>query len=515
MAKAPTFVAEIPLIVQTNDDRVMLGRMESGRRIYNAVLDEALKRLDLMRQSKAFQAARAMAKGEPKSPQRKARNDAFKACNIRFGFSEYALHAVATKHKNAAGFADRLGAHETQKIGSRVWAAMQEYVFGVRGKPRFKGKNRPLHSLEGKSNAAGIRRNSETGCVTWGGLVLPARLPTQSQDAYLHEALKAKIKYCRIVWRIENGQRRWFVQLVQDGVAPAKYIFHAPGQVVGLDLGPSTIAVVGDDAVALEQFAPSVVQPWKETRRLQRALDRSRRATNPANYNANGTAKKGARQWHKSKGYKALQSRFAKTERRLAATREKEHGHLANRILGLGNVIQTETLSYKAFQKCFGRSVKVRAPGAFISLLSRKAESAGGKLVELNTRKLRMSQYDHISGACTKKPLSQRWHRLGGTQRLVQRDMYSAFLAKFAGNEQHNPCQLEQGWPVAEPLLERAGLCFNESARGMPKGSPTVAIPSERIARERRFVRGHSRDVVANSESPDAPRMHAFRTPWL
>ena len=509
-SSTPTYILELPLVVPAAAERIMLGRFEAGRRLYNAVLDEALKRLTLMRESKAWQAARAMAKG-------KERAAAFRDCNTRFGFSEYALHAVATQRKNAAGFDDRLGAHETQKIGTRVWKAVSEYAFGARGRPRFKGRQRPLHSLEGKNNVAGIRWNKDTGCITWGKLALPARLPSKQQDPYLHQALMAETKYCRLVWRIENGQRRWFVQLAQSGTAPAKYDFLSSGQIVGLDVGPSTIAVVGDDAVALETFAAGVMQPWRKLKGLQRALDRSRRATNPDNYNRNGTAKKGRRSWVKSKRYLDLQRQIAEVERQLAATRKKGHGELANKILGLGNLIQTETLSYKAFQKMYGRSVKVRAPGMFIDLLSRKAESAGGKLVALNTRKLRMSQYDHVSKSCTKKPLSQRWHRLGGSGMIVQRDCYSAFLAKHATEDGHSPTHLKAGWAVAEPLLERAGLCrLHESTSGLPSGNPTAAIPSESIARERRFVRGLSRDAVRRkTESPDAPRTHAFRTPWL
>ena len=511
--KKPTYVAELPLVVSADADRVMMGRFEAGRRLYNAVLDEALKRLGLMRQSKQWQAARLMPKG-------KTRTAAFKDCNTHFDFSEYALHSVATAHKNASGFADRLGAHETQKIGTRVWKAVSEYAFGTYGRPRFKGRQRPLHSLEGKNNVAGIRWNRDTGCVTWNKLVLLVKLPTQHQDSYLHEALAAETKYCRIAWRIENGVRRWFVQLIQSGVAPAKYDFLSSGQIVGIDVGPSTIAIVGDEAVALESFAPGVAQPWQTQRRLQRALDRSRRANNPSNYNKNGTAKKGRRPWVQSRRYLKLQRQIAEVERQLAATRKREHGELANKILGLGNVIQTETLSYRALQKNYGRSVKVRAPGMFIDRLSRKAESAGGKFIELNTRRLRMSQYDHVSGSYAKKPLSQRWHRLGessGSGVIVQRDCYSAFLAKHATEDGHSSSRLEEGWAVAEPLLERAGLCrHHESTSGLPKGNPTVAVPSESIAREKRFVRGLHRDAVRRkTESPDAPRMHAFRTPCL
>lgn len=500
MAKSssPSFVLELPLVVDAQQERVCLGRFEAARRLYNAVLGEGLKRLALMRQSKAYQAAKALT-------EKKARSAAFKACNERFGFSEYALHAVATAHKNAAGFGDRLGAHETQKIASRVWCALEAYVFGKRGRPRFKGANRPLHAIEGKSNATGIRWSSDTGCVTWNGLVLPAKLPTRQQDPYVHEALKSRIKYCRLLWRIVHGRRRWFVQLILEGQPPAKYDFQAKGQIVGLDIGPSTVAIVGDTAVGLERLAASVEQPWKAMRRLQRAMDRSRRATNPNHYAPDGTVKKGAKTWVKSKRYQKLRARLAEIERRLNARRKQDHGTLVNRILGLGTVIQTETLSYKALQRSFGRSCKVRAPGAFMKRLSRKAESAGGKVVELDTRGLRMSQYDHRTQACEKKPLSQRWHRLGGTLVWVQRDLYSAFLAKHVQEGRHDPNQLEEGWSVAEPLLVRAGLCREESASGAPWGVPTVVIPSEQIARERRWVRGHRRDAVAARREPEPP----------
>jgi hypothetical protein len=56
--------------------------------------------------------------------------------------------------------------------------------------------------------------------------------------------------------------------------------------VVGLDIGPSTIAVVSTEDAALEGFCPSVIEPWKDSRRILHAMDRSRRATNPGNFDA-------------------------------------------------------------------------------------------------------------------------------------------------------------------------------------------------------------------------------------
>jgi hypothetical protein len=525
MARAPkpTFITELPMVASRAHDAVMLDRFEAARRLNNAVLGDGLKALALMRESKAWAAAKAMPKGEAKSAARNARNEAFKACNLKYGFTQYALQALATAHKNAAGFENRIGAHETQKIASRVFASLQEYAFGKRGRPRFKGKDRPLHSMEGKSNAAGPRWHAYTATVSWGkGFVLPVVMPTKSKDPYIHACLQAKTKYCRIVWRMEGAKRRWFVQLVQDGAAPAKYEFLSSGQVVGLDIGPSTVAIVCDDAVGLERFAPSVEQPWKAMRVLQRAQDRSRRAMNPDNFNADGTAKKGPKRWAKSGHYERRQHKLADLERCLAAARKRDHGELANKILGLGNLVQIEKLSYKGFQKNFGRSAKVRASGMFVSLLTRKAESAGAKVVELNTWKLKMSQYDHITEVCTKKPLKQRWHTLGKSNTLVQRDCYSAFLAKNVIENQHKPSHLREDWATAELLLRRAGLCVEQSGSGERLRFPTVEfkpLPSDRIARRKRFVRGHAWDVVAaaarSMREPANPYQSASRTPWL
>lgn len=238
---------------------------------------------------------------------------------------------------------------------------------------------------------------------------------------------------------------------------------------------------------------------------MQRKMDRPRRATNPHCFNDDGTWKKGVKIETRSVRYQRLRQDLAEMERKLAVGRKRDHGTLANKILGLGAVICTEKLSYKAFQKNYGRSAKVRAPGMFVSLLSRKAESAGGKLIELDTRRLAMSQYDHVIGAREKKPLSQRWHRLGGTRTLVQRDCYSAFLAKHASEGEHNPHRLNEDWTAAEPLLRRAGLCVDQSASGKAPSFPRVAIPSERIARRRRLGPGQASDDVAETREPKNP----------
>ena len=61
---------------------------------------------------------------------------------------------------------------------------------------------------------------------------------------YMKEALASdrRVKYCRIVRRTLNGKKRWFVQLVVEGVPPVRKVYAPKCEVVGIDPGPSRIA---------------------------------------------------------------------------------------------------------------------------------------------------------------------------------------------------------------------------------------------------------------------------------
>src|SRR5262245_21466068 len=84
--ETPTFVTEIPLVVSTEQERVLLARLEAGRQVYNACLGEGLRRREALCHSRAYRAALAMKPGEERS---KAFAEARKAA----GFREFDLHA--------------------------------------------------------------------------------------------------------------------------------------------------------------------------------------------------------------------------------------------------------------------------------------------------------------------------------------------------------------------------------------------------------------------------------------
>jgi transposase len=193
---------------------------------------------------------------------------------------------------------------------------------------------------------------------------------------------------------------------------------------VGLDLGPSTIAVVAEQAALLQPFCPEVAPSSQRLRRLERKLDRKPRANNPEHFDERGRVKKGKQRWKVSKRQRKVQAQRREVYRGLAATRKRSHGQLAHRVLALGGTFQLEQISYRAWQKQFGRSVGRSAPGMFVSLLSRLAASALGQVCELNTWRARLSQRCHC-GAVQQKPLSQRWH-VCDCGVSAQRDLSSA-----------------------------------------------------------------------------------------
>ena len=451
--KTQSYVVDVPLRVSEQEEARLSKRFEAARHVYNASLGEALRRLDLMRESRVWQAAKAI----PKTVKKAERKAAFAAVRDTFGFHRGGIQKFAEMCRDECWIGDHLGSHDTQTTSLRAFRAVEQFAYGKRGRPRFKGRNR-LNSVEGKANTV-IRFRVVDGerLVLWGDLSLP--LLVEKRDQWLNEALDdGSVKYVRVVRRRMRGQERWWAQIVMEGHSPAKAGREpSPKGVVGLDIGPSTVAVVADHAASLNYFAPQVAEMGAEIRRIQRSMDRSRRATNPAAFAADGTYKAGVKMSVRSRRYRRRADQKAEIERRLAAERKRSHGELANAILKLGNVVKTEALSYRSFQKNFGKSVGRRAPGQFVSTLKRKAESAGARVVEVGTRSTRLSQFDHKTQTYTKKPLSQRWHQFADGTR-VQRDIYSAWLVRFVEEDILNAPQCQEHWATAEPLLQQAAL---------------------------------------------------------
>ena len=516
MARADTdsFIAEFPLPTTAADERALRIRLDAGRNIYNAALGEALRRLDLMRESRASQAARALPKG-------RERSGAFRALRCKFGFSGIDLCKFTKDCRKACWIRDHLGSQECQAITYRAFGIVEQYYFRKRGRPRFKGKAF-FNSLENQCNTQGLRFKDEAVICSLRNrpeLCIPIMRDPYDADGFEAEALTRRIKYPRIIRRELRGHPCWYVQLVLEGLPPERRLTGEGA--VGLDIGPSMIAMNSDGDTALERFCPEVVQPWKELRRIERAMDRSRRATNPDAFNADGTWRRGAKATVRSRRYQQLAIKRRERERRLASERKRAHGELANRILGQGTEIHLEKLSYRSFQRQWGKTVKVRAPGTFVDMLSRKVKAAAGTLININPFKTALSQFDHTTGEFVKKPRSQlgksahkRLHYFGdGITAPIQRDLYSAFLARHCGPETLDIRQAQQAWPTAEPLLRRAMSRESQSASGQGFVLPQALrhLRADRPSKVDGWL-DETGDAVAQARAPESLAVCATKT---
>ena len=311
------------------------------------------------------------------------------------------------------------------------------------------------------------------------------RNPNTPTGRYQQEALKCGVKFCRITRKWVRNKWKYYAQLVLEGYPPVEcdgngVMRHPVNQGrVGLDIGTQTLAISGNDICDLRVLAPSARAQAKsfvnEIARTQRAMDRSRRATNPKYYNPNGTIKrlkckhgqKQKRNWKYSRHYYRLRAKLRDLNRRLADIRKMEHNTLANELLQHGNEFVVEDMNYKALQKRsketkvnvktgrahtkkrFGKSLSRCAPAKFITILTNKAVRNGGNVIKVDTFETKASQFDHTDESYTKKKLSERMAHLSSGE-VVQRDLYSAFLLEYIDTEslEYNTKALNSAFPA-------------------------------------------------------------------
>ncbi|GHO76791.1 hypothetical protein KSD_45620 [Ktedonobacter sp. SOSP1-85] len=468
----PTFLLELPLAVDAGQAARLRAHLEAARQLYNAILSHGQQRLRHMRADPAWQEARALPRTH-----KAERAAAFSALRKAHDFSEAALHE-AVKGLRVGWIAEHIEAVLAQTLATRAYRALNRVCLGKATRVRFKSRGRGFSSLENKRNDTSLRfvlqapEAGNAGFLLWNGDQLPALIDWE--DEVVTHGLKHRIKYARLIQRPASSPRaagadaqgsRYVVQLVLEGKPHQKPKHTVGTSTVGGDLGPSTLALVPQEGEAsLQVFCAELAPDAKAIRRLQRQMERQRRAANPEHYDEKGRIKKQGqkkRRWKQSKGYQATRRRKASKERKLAAHRKSLHGRKVHEVVALGSTIIIEKISYKAWQKTFGKSVGLRAPGMFVELLRRTVASTGGILIEVPTRTTALSQWCHGCGKRVRKPLSQRWHQCSCGVGPVQRDLYSAFLAAYLDPADPIPsCARYQGyWEGAEARLRAAHEC--------------------------------------------------------
>ena len=438
------FIVQFPLKTEKYQEDILDKRFEIGRQIYNSLVNITQKRYKEMIKTKRYRNLISQLSGDKNKDKRiwKQINEIRK----QFGMSEYSFYKDVKKLQHH--FSKNIDSHTTQKIATSLWKAYEKLFYGNGEYIHYKGYGF-LNSLEGNSNAQGIRfRNNE---ILWNGLKIPVVI--DYNNYYENQALKLEIVYCRIIRKFVRKKYKYYVQIIFKGTPPIK-VNNKTGEVkhyigegdVGIDIGTSTIAYSSSTDVKILELADKVQSIEDEKRRLLRKMDRSRRATNPDNYNEDGTIKKQGNKkviWNKSNHYIKYQNELKELYRKQADVRKYQHECLANQIISLCDTVYVEKMNFQGLakrstktekndkgrfkrRKRFGKSIGNRAPSMLLGIMDRKLSYYGKHLIRIDTWSAKASQFNHFDGTYNKKKLSQRWNDFNGIR--VQRDLYSAFL---------------------------------------------------------------------------------------
>jgi IS605 OrfB family transposase len=154
-----------------------------------------------------------------------------------------------------------------------------------------------------------------------------------------------------------------------------------PSTVVWVDVGLRHLATLstGEQVQNLRPLQTSL----RKLRRLQRRLDRQRRANNPANYDERGRAKPGRREWVKSRRMLSSEARVGRLHERVANQRRERAHRLTTALVREFGVIAAETLNIAGMQanRRLARHISDAGWGMVLAQLDYKTSWAGYELV--------------------------------------------------------------------------------------------------------------------------------------
>ena len=469
-------------------------RLEKSFRISNSAYNEGLslglKRFEAMKRNPYYQElleARHLAeagidklkKAKKKikglTQQVKLYDKALFELRKAYGLTEFDLSAYLgqQRRKDDSPY-KQFNAGEIQVIAHYVMRTLEKVLF-YKIKPhkvRFRSKFNLDVSYRNRVNTTGTRLEPSDKKDMAYRLYIHKKstfvdIPIKAFNTYQQMSLlrSEKIKYVQIIRKTIRGKKVYILQIVCQGYPPSKVT--KGDEVVGIDPGISTVAFASQKEVALIDLVPTTItQKEKLLKRLDQAIERSRRVNNPECYKENGTIKKGVRFKRSSNRQMCLRNRRCRVYRSLSEERKKLQGQLINRLVSQASIIKIEDLNVKSLQKRsrdirinpktnrpfskkrFGKAVFRAAPSAFRTALETRASQLGVDFEIISPKNVKPSQYNHITQTFEKKLLSTRVYDLSDDYPDVQRDLYSAFLIGHIENGHYQQEQLEQDFPV-------------------------------------------------------------------
>jgi len=179
---------------------------------------------------------------------------------------------------------------------------------------------------------------------------------------------------------IQRQGRTWFISF-QVERSPKQRRARRPREAVGIDVGLSRLAMLSTGE-SVENSRP-LQGSLRKLRRLQRRLDRQRRANNPSNYDAAGRAKKGVKNWVKSGRMSLVEADVLRLHVRVANLRCEQSHQLTTALTREFGVIGVESLAVSNLlrNKRLARHISDVGWGMILAQLAYKTSWSDGSVL--------------------------------------------------------------------------------------------------------------------------------------
>lgn len=468
MPEKSAFVLTFPLETEPWQEDILSKRINMCHRIYNQCVKKSKSAYAEMAKTREFRAIKQElkdireAKSEYSSKKRTPREkELFSRLNTIYkenGFTEYGMQNLARIQSRDAGYKKNIDSVTAAKVGKRLWTAWNRFLFGDGQDVHF-SRYYDFNSIEGSYNKTGIRLlkttsgqwKGERWAIVWNKISIPVGI--REDNIYEQEAMRNEIAYNRIIRKVSNGKVRFYVQTIFHGIPPRKrdkktgeFVHNLGHGRVGLYITLTNITAVTDDGVKKFPLADEVQPIEEKIAELQRKMERSRRSTNPDNYNPDGTIKKQGNKkvtWVRSNHYEEMRLELKSLQTKQARVRKHCHERLANVILSLGDDFVINQQNFKDFskrkeetemkvdgsymsKKRFGKVIANRAPAEFVQILDQKLGYHELILHKVKVDELGINKLNHETGELEERDNKCRTLEIGG--RTVDKQTYMAFL---------------------------------------------------------------------------------------
>lgn len=448
-------VIQLPINTTNYDDLIFSKLFRSAEKIENKVMYHVKQQVYEMKKTKTYKKWLHRYIEPKNNKEKQIAKKKLHELTIKFGLTKNLIEQYAKKQNIA--YKGCIQASMTQWLADNVYTSLEKVLYGNGNHFNFK-KFGDCNYIRTKFNSTGFIYKPELQSVIYKGRVY--KLIVRDKDYYAKEMLSIKdIAYTALVRESYKHGYRYFFQITfKNTPYPKKQIGKG---IVGIDIGTSTIAVVGDNNIIFEPLLPDIDKYNKQIIQKQKELERSRRVTNPDNYNEDGTIKKSNTKltWVRSNHYNKTLFELKNLYRKRQGYKKTYIGNLTNRILEMGNTFVKEDMDFKALQKRskttdksdktidvvkkdgsvkqvkknkkkkrFGKSLNNHSPATVILKLEQKLNNRLSNSVTVNKTNYKASQYNHIKDEYIKTDLNERIKQIGDIP--VQRDLYSAFLLK-------------------------------------------------------------------------------------